>query len=357
MILLTFLKIFLSLQSSIHRPVEAAPIIFGSGTHPTTNFSSPSYVPNPSGRGTVDLLLSSVITLTLCVYTSIHLNIAPDSAKPMFHISIPRFWARKSDNPDSPNTERSKVFGIKRATVYKFLWVRIALFAPEVVLFSAFDQWKNARTLREALKDLDKQKENPQSDIFPPMECSSASGNSDNAAMMGSAESNPQTDTAPRINVRDLLRPTISASTEVKVWSDITMTSAFFVVMGGFAYRRGKAFQIQDDKLNFPYLMLTPEGFLALAKEKIITPGILDHKGIADRSKADSLAKFMVCIQAFWMVLNVIARKASGLPSTLIELNIVVHVAVTVIVYIIVVEQAFGGTESDCPQPLTRFER
>jgi hypothetical protein len=319
-ILFAFLKIFLSLQPAIHRPVEAAPVLFGS--HPTTEFASPSYVPNPRGRGTVDLLLSSVITLTLCVYTSIHLNIAPGSAKPMLQVSIPRFWS-----------ERTKEFGIKRATVYKFYWVIIALIAPEFVLFAAFDQWQNARALCKALKDLDQQEANLQSDSPPPAESSSTSGHSDSAALIESAEANPQTDTAPGISVRDLLRPTISASTEAKVWSDITMTSAFFIVMGGFAYRRGKVFQIPDDELKFPYLMLTPQGFLALAKEKVITPGILDHKSIADRSKADSLAKFMVCVQAFWMVLNVIARKASGLPSTLIELNVVVHVVVAVVVY------------------------
>ncbi|KAI5790951.1 hypothetical protein FPQ18DRAFT_238157, partial [Pyronema domesticum] len=59
----------------------------------------------------------------------------------------------------------------------------------------------------------------------------------------------------------------------------------------------------------------------------------LDDKAIADRSKADSLVKFLVCVQAFCMVINVIARKVSGLPSTLIELNMVFHVVVTVVVY------------------------
>lgn len=317
----------------MHRPVEAAPVLFGA--YPTTELASPSYVPNPRGRGTVDLLLSSVITLTLCVYTSIHLNIAPDSAKAMLQVSIPRFWARTNNKSTPPNSKGTKEFGIKRATVYKFYWVIIALIAPEFVLFAAFDQWQNARALCKALKDLDQQEANLQPDSPPPAESSSTSSNSHSAPLIESTEANPQTDTAPRISVRDLLQPTISASTEAKVWSDITMTSAFFIVMGGFAYRRGKAFQIPDDKLKFPYLMLTPQGFLTLAKEKVITPGILDHKSIADRSKADSLAKFLVCVQAFWMVLNVIARKASGLPNTLIELNVVVHVAVTVVVYAI----------------------
>jgi hypothetical protein len=111
------------------------------------------------------------------------------------------------------------------------------------------------------------------------------------------------------------------------------MTSAFFVVMGGVAYRSGLDFEIRDEELNFPYLMLTPEGFLHLAKRKILHPGILDDRSIADRSKADSLAKLLVCAQAFWMVLNLIGRKLDGLPNTLIELNVVVHVVVMVVVY------------------------
>lgn len=62
-------------------------------------------------------------------------------------------------------------------------------------------------------------------------------------------------------------------------------------------------------------------------------PGLLDEKAIADRSKADSLAKLLVCAQAFWMVINVIARKANRLPNTLIELNVVVHVVITIFVH------------------------
>jgi hypothetical protein len=79
--------------------------------------------------------------------------------------------------------------------------------------------------------------------------------------------------------------------------------------------------------------MLNPRGFLHLAGTKVLHPGVLDNRSIVDRSKADSLAKLLVCAQAFWMVLNVIARKLDGLPNTLIELNVVVHVVVMVVVY------------------------
>jgi len=36
----------------------------------------PKYVLKSAAQGTVGLILSSVITLTICVYTSIHLNLS-----------------------------------------------------------------------------------------------------------------------------------------------------------------------------------------------------------------------------------------------------------------------------------------
>jgi len=72
---------------------------------------------------------------------------------------------------------------------------------------------------------------------------------------------------------------------------------------------------------------------MEFAKAELITPDILNDKDIADRSKADSLGKLLVCVQALWMVVNCIARKASGRPTTLIELNVIVHVVVAVVVY------------------------
>jgi Zn-dependent protease len=61
---------------------------------------APPWVDDPSGRGTWNLLYSCGFTLVLCVWTSIHLNVPP--------------------------------------------WVVIALFAPEVVVLTAFQQWLTA---------------------------------------------------------------------------------------------------------------------------------------------------------------------------------------------------------------------
>jgi hypothetical protein len=105
------------------------------------------------------------------------------------------------------------------------------------------------------------------------------------------------------------------------------MVSAFYIVMGGFAY------DIRDLSDHHRYIALTPAGFMAFAKAELITPDCLNNDDIADRSKADSLGKLLVCLQALWLVVNCIARKASGKPTTLLELNVIVHVVVAVVVY------------------------
>ncbi|KAI5790941.1 hypothetical protein FPQ18DRAFT_378949 [Pyronema domesticum] len=266
MILLITLKLLLS-QTTITSPVNAAPLDFSS--QPTTTDAEPSYVPNPRGRGTFGLLLSSIITLLLCVYTSIHLNIAPDSY--MFSITIPQFRIRKMPE-DEPQTTNKNEFGIKRATVYKFYWLE-------------------ARALCKELKKIDMGECNPQPEV----------SQTESSELLLDASKDPE----EKLDVRNLLQPTIPASTDTKDWSD----------------------------LKFPNLTLNARGFLRLAREKVLHPGILDDKTVTDRSKADSLAKLLVCAQAFWVVINIIAQKASGLPSTLIELNVVVHVVVNVVVY------------------------
>jgi hypothetical protein len=313
----------------------------------------------------------------------------------MFSITIPRFrlfLKRKKleDTPESNshNTKKPYRVGIKRATVYKFYWVIIALLAPEFVFYAALSQWKEASALREALQKIQVKTNDgepqppdeqvPGTDDGEPQPPDEQVPGTDDGEPQPPDEQVPGTDggSTPLVRVGvdippkdaiadgdgleevpradgeslvegdaiesaeqeerralELLKPTLSYSAEKTDWSSMSMTSAFFVIMGGYAYRRGYDFKIPESDLKFPHLMLTSKGFLELAKEGVLHPGILDDKAITDRSKADWLAKLLVCAQAFWMVFNVIARKASGLPSTLIELNVIVHVVVMVVVY------------------------
>lgn len=65
------------------------------------------WTPNPTTRGTFNILATCLITLLLCVWTAVHLNISPPGS----------FW---------------RPFGRKVG------WLILALVAPEVVAFTAW---------------------------------------------------------------------------------------------------------------------------------------------------------------------------------------------------------------------------
>ncbi|RAR06489.1 hypothetical protein DDE82_003309 [Stemphylium lycopersici] len=80
-------------------------------------------------------------------------------------------------------------------------------------------------------------------------------------------------------------------------------------------------------------LTLTAKGIALLAQCGHIPDVSLDD--IKDKNKADGLAKLLVCIQAGWMIVQVISRTASGLPTTLLEVHVVAHVVCALIMYIL----------------------
>ena len=80
-------------------------------------------------------------------------------------------------------------------------------------------------------------------------------------------------------------------------------------------------------------LTLTAKGVALLAQCGHIPYVSLDD--IKDKNKADGLAKLLVCIQAGWMIVQVISRTASGLPTTLLEVHVVAHVVCALIMYIL----------------------
>lgn len=83
----------------------------------STGPSEPAFVPAPSGRGTIDLVTSCVFTLSLCVWTAIHLNIPRPGLS----------WWRYSTR--------------------KLLWAIAAGIMPEYVLAQAFQQLAQAREI------------------------------------------------------------------------------------------------------------------------------------------------------------------------------------------------------------------
>ena len=80
-----------------------------------------AWVSSASQRGTGDILYSCTITITLCIFTVLHLNIPAHGERP---------WKKY---------------------LRKVRWMFITLIAPEVVLYTAFTQFQQARTLCKTL--------------------------------------------------------------------------------------------------------------------------------------------------------------------------------------------------------------
>ncbi|CZR53645.1 uncharacterized protein PAC_03525 [Phialocephala subalpina] len=86
--------------------------------------TAPAWASSANYRGTADILWSCLLTLTACIYNAIHLNV--------------------------PASYESRLRHLGR----RLMWVAMALFAPEIVLYTAYAQYSEARTLVKVLNSL-----------------------------------------------------------------------------------------------------------------------------------------------------------------------------------------------------------
>ncbi|KAL7812696.1 hypothetical protein V8C44DRAFT_329024 [Trichoderma aethiopicum] len=87
------------------------------------NYTFVGYVPNPDGRGTLSLLFSCLLTLSLCVWSAIHLDLPPYGESDIEY-------------------------------TYRYLkWSMLGIFGPELVIWAAWRQFISARTLTNFVKE------------------------------------------------------------------------------------------------------------------------------------------------------------------------------------------------------------
>ena len=98
-------------------PIDKRPITQDSSPANRSQTKFVGYVQDPDGRGTASLFLSCVLTLILCVWSALHLNVPP------------------------PGEHRASCF------FRNLRWIITGVFAPELVVFAAWRQWSSARLL------------------------------------------------------------------------------------------------------------------------------------------------------------------------------------------------------------------
>lgn len=195
------------------------------------------------------MLVSCVLTLILCVWSALHLNV-----------------------PSRDQTRLQDIFLNAR-------WIIAGIYAPELVVFTAWRQWSSARILNQTVQD----------------------------TITSGADKSSQ-------------------GNRKLEWS---MTHSFFACAGGFAFELESTRQTTHDlltgeKQRCPRVTITARGMALLARCGYLPD--VDEDQIEDKSKANDLAKATVVVQATWMLLQVISRLAFRLPVTLLEVNTVAHV-------------------------------
>jgi hypothetical protein len=98
--------------------------IFGTGS--VANDTSP-WRPQPTFRGTFGILSTCLVTLGLCVWSAIHLNIPARNERPWDFICALSTW-KKARGRWPWNR-----FGWPGQTLRKLVWTLLGFFAPELV--------------------------------------------------------------------------------------------------------------------------------------------------------------------------------------------------------------------------------
>lgn len=107
-----------------------------------------------------------------------------------------------------------------------------------------------------------------------------------------------------------------------------TVAQCYFAVMGGICIQTNS-----EGIPSYDQLSLTAEGVRLLSFLGRLPE--IDENQIHDKSKADGLAKFLVVIQAGWMIIQTLARVQQKLPVTLLEINTMGHVICAFALYVL----------------------
>lgn len=223
------------------------------------------YVKDPNGRGTISLVLSCLLTLVLCVWSALHLNVPERNRK-----GVTTIWIN-------------------------FRWILAGIYSPEMVVFAAWRQWCSARMLNGHVQSL--------------LEEQDAGRHDSNAT--GSAKG-PQQCTVTWSMTHSFFACSGGFAVELQALSGVLVTET------------DDSPATDHENVRPARLTLTARGMMLLADSGHLP--VVEKAEIEDKSKANDLAKAAVIVQATWMLIQVMSRLAARLPVTLLEVNTVAHV-------------------------------
>jgi len=268
---------------------------FGS---PATNLSA-TWHREPRGRGTFNVLSTCLTTMILCVWTAVHLNI-----------------------PDHNG-------GTRQRFLHKLGWLLLALLAPEIVAWNAWEQRQTAQELTRAFVETFESANPPPpgwirrawhatKQHLPGLRVWINAHSWGPAADCIMKESHPDPEQGSKSNSR----------------AKITSVHGFYAAMGGFAIQ-SHTLDKQHPSIGQGRLTLTREGILLVLRMAPQMFPDLSEAEILDKSKASTLVKTLTCLQAFWFCVQCIMRLTMNSSITLLELNVFGHCVCTFAIYAI----------------------
>ncbi|KAL8940610.1 MAG: hypothetical protein Q9216_002723 [Gyalolechia sp. 2 TL-2023] len=254
--------------------------IFGNGNNGTAHWE-----PDPAdARGTWSILSTCIITLSLCVYTSLHLNIQ----------------AHRSSNTS--------------AFFMKTKYVIFGLLAPELIVFNAWRQRTVASSLVARLRR-ERGGKLPTPLIqrlrrLPGQVCHRISG-----------------------LFRRLLGKPVKPKFETRLpfaatndpWAKMTLVNAFYIVMGGYV------FDVSKDKRP----RIWPRNSDRLTPNVMAVLGCLNSQDKDLKEVIPFVSEDEIWDKTAWFCAQCIARIAQGMPVSLLELNTFAHAVCALLVYIL----------------------
>ncbi|KAI4094783.1 MAG: hypothetical protein LQ344_002029 [Seirophora lacunosa] len=238
------------------------------------NDIAPAWVQEPNGRGMEDIFAPSGPVSLKRVFRNMENHI-----QLLFYFVIvccyrdPSFWRRK------------------------LKWVVVAILFPEIMLYMAGKQWFSASRLCKKLN-------------------------------RSAADERTEIPTGtPRPFWSESEQPTKAIPLQYHQETKFNLLYGYFVLMGGFVI------DVSHLHNSLSRLTITPKGVAFLAKYGHFVK--IPDSTIQDKSKADTLAKVLVCVQVSWMLVQTISRRIVGYPITLLEVHTLVHVACAIAMYVL----------------------
>lgn len=260
----------------------------------------------PATRGTWNILSTCLITLGLCLWTALHLNIP-----------------RHKEGTWGPKLRKTR-------------WLLLGLLAPEMLAYTAWYQHRAAQKLDTVMRrKLGQCKDHTYTQTLAAFFrrcCRSDKRKSQRKQGVSDETSAVELDEQEANNVEHGNSDRSSgAASRRQPW---TMAHSFYAIMGGFV------FDTSNEDVNFlpnsrQRLTLTPSGLLyILEHEPDLIPNISEEY-ICDKSKASNLAKTLVCLQALWFCVQCLTRLGQGLAVSLLELNVFGHATCALLMYLL----------------------